>query len=74
VNFYFSFNFHYRVLLSNLISVPDFFVFGGGVAVGGALAAGLVPSFLSFTSLLEAFIVSVIMPSIRSREIYRNIS
>ena len=43
--------------------VPGFFVFGGGVLVGGALAAGLGPNFLSLTSLFEAFIVSVIIAS-----------
>ena len=31
--------------------------------VGGAFAAGLGPNFLSLTSLLEAFIVSVIIAS-----------
>lgn len=33
------------------------------MVVGGVFVAGLVPSFLSFTILFEAFIVSVIMAS-----------
>jgi uncharacterized SAM-binding protein YcdF (DUF218 family) len=59
----FTVKFYSRILLLNVISVPGFFVFGGGVVVGGALAAGLVPNFLSLTSLLEAFMVSMIIPS-----------